>query len=434
MPYCLRDIPKLMDSPAGRRHLLGSLIVNLHPVLVPIAGVFRRLFLKNTRITVVTGSFGKTTTTRVLKAAFLGNPDSRININTESRVALEILSLRPCVKQAILEIGIDRPGRMVKFAWMIKPDIAVVTSVGGEHHPAFGTLENTRNEKAEIVRSLPSSGLAVLNGDDPNVLWMKDQTRARVVTFGFNEENDVRAEAVELHWPQGTNIHIRGLGQNQTLKVGLFGWPMAYAILAGVATALAEGLSLKQFAPHLEVMSPTVGRLQPVALPGGIWLIRDEFKASFETIEAALDLLDEIHASRRILVLGKIFEPMQDQNTLYRQLGTRIAQVADKLVFVGEETQMHSLIAGAVEGGLDEKDIFWVQNVVTEILDSLPHPLVHGDVIFIKGCSEQRLERVALALSGRKVRCTLKECGALISLRCDHCKMLERGWEGKRKM
>lgn len=177
MSYSLRDIPKLIDSPAGRWHLWGSLIVNLRPVLVPIAGVYRRLFLRNTRIAVVTGSFGKTTTTRALKAALFRDPNSQSNCNPESRVALEILRLRPSVQRVVFEIGIDRPGRMAKFAWMIRPDIAVVTSIGGEHHSALGTLENTRNEKALIVQALPPSGLVLLNGDDPNVFWKQERKR-----------------------------------------------------------------------------------------------------------------------------------------------------------------------------------------------------------------------------------------------------------------
>jgi UDP-N-acetylmuramoyl-tripeptide--D-alanyl-D-alanine ligase len=435
MHWKLSDIPRLLDSPAGRWHLWDCLILNLRPVLVPLAGVCRRSFLRNTRMAVVTGSFGKTTTTRALKAALFHDPESQSNRNPESFVALEIMNMpRSGVQQAVFELGIDRPGVMTRLAWMILPDIAVVTSIGSEHHPAFGTLDKTRNEKALIVKALPRTGLAVLNGDDPNVLWMKDQTRARVVTFGFNKENDVRAEVVELDWPRGTNIRVRGFGQTRTLRIRLFGWPMVYAVLAAIATALAEGFSLNKIATPLETMSPTAGRLHPVPLPNDVWLVRDEFKGTQETIEAALNVIADIPAKRRIVVLGMVFEPRGNQNELYERLGALAAQVAHQVFFVGNKRERDSLFTGAVKAGLARKNITCVKKAVPDAFDALRRMLRPGDVILVKGRAAQRLERIALALWGRKVRCTVKECKIRISLRCDHCKMLERGWEEKRIM
>jgi UDP-N-acetylmuramoyl-tripeptide--D-alanyl-D-alanine ligase len=317
---------------------------------------------------------------------------------------------------------------------MIQPDIAVVTSIGGEHHSALGTLENTRNEKAEVVRALPSSGLAVLNGDDPNVLWMKDQTHARVVTFGFGKGNDLKAEAMELNWPPGTRLTVRGFGQARTLSVRLLGWPMAYALLAAAACALAEGVSLEEIAPALEALAPTVGRLYPIALPNDAWLVRDDFKGTQETIEAALNVMADIPAQRRIVVLGMVFEPRGNQNELYTRLGMLAGRVAHQIIFVGNKKERDFLFTGAVNAGCAQENITCVQKAVPDAFEALRRKLRPGDAILVKGRARQRLERIALTLLGRKVRCTVKECRALILLRCDYCKMLERGWEGKRVM
>ncbi|MBW2145008.1 MAG: hypothetical protein JRG75_11535, partial [Deltaproteobacteria bacterium] len=106
---------------------------------------------------------------------------------------------------------------------------------------------------------------------------------------------------------------------------------------------------------------PTEGRLQPVELPNNVHILRDEFKASIETVDAALDVIAEIPATRRILVLGMVFEPKGEQEKIYHRLGARMAQIADKAVFVGEKTQMHSLVDGAVRAGFSEENISWVQ-------------------------------------------------------------------------
>jgi UDP-N-acetylmuramoyl-tripeptide--D-alanyl-D-alanine ligase len=424
LSYKLKDIPKVLFSPIGPQLLRRTLILKLWPILIPAAGLFRRFILRKTLITTVIGSFGKTTTTRVLKAALFREPNPQTNANPDSFVALGLLSTRPNKRRAVFEAGIDRPGKMARFAWMIRPDVVVVTSIGSEHHTSFGNRKTTQDEKAHMVRILPPSGIAVLNGDSPDVLSMKTQTRARAVTFGLGKENDVWAEKIEMDWPQLTRVRICGFGQSRTFIVRFFGWPMIYSLLGAVAAALAQGFLLDDIAAPIETMNPTEGRLQLVKLPNNVYLLRDEFKASIETVDAALDVISDIPAIRRILVVGMVFEPEGEQDKIYQRLGARMAQIADKVVFVGEKTQMNFLVDAAVKTGFSKENLVWTQKVVPDALNALPNPLIPGDVILTKGCSEQRLERIALALLGREVHCSIKECQAPVSLRCDHCSML----------
>jgi UDP-N-acetylmuramoyl-tripeptide--D-alanyl-D-alanine ligase len=97
---------------------------------------------------------------------------------------------------------------MAPIAKALAPQIVVATSIGSEHHSSLGTLENTRSEKARMVEALGKDGVAVLNGDDPNVLWMKTRTSARVVTFGHGANCDVRVLESDTTWPQGTRLRI----------------------------------------------------------------------------------------------------------------------------------------------------------------------------------------------------------------------------------
>ena len=63
-------------------------------------------------------------------------------------------------------------------------------------------------------------------------------------------------------------------------------------------------------------------------------------------------------------------------------------------------------------------------------VEALNDDLRPGDVVLIKGRDTQRLDRVALALMGRQVRCELKSCDAEVE--CESCPMLEREWAGLR--
>jgi UDP-N-acetylmuramoyl-tripeptide--D-alanyl-D-alanine ligase len=269
----------------------------------------------------------------------------------------------------------------------------------------------------------------VLNGDDPNVRWMATQSRARVVTFGFGEDNDVRATGVTIDWPRGTRFTLHTANHPaRELRIRLLGRPMVAAALGAVAVGLVEGLDPGTIATRLEALPPTPGRTEALALPGGAYLIRDEYKGALETIDAALDLLAEVPAKRRIVVLGDVEEPPGSQGPIYGRVGTRLADVADHVVFLTPQRRRYT--AGARRAGR-ELPYTRVRGGVIAAAEAVGAELEAGDVVLVKGRSTERLDRVSLALAGRRVRCRLETCN-VIATRCASCPMLERGWEGLR--
>jgi UDP-N-acetylmuramyl pentapeptide synthase len=310
---------------------------------------------------------------------------------------------------------------------MVRPDITVVTSIGSEHNTSLGTLETTREEKAAMMRILPPSGIAVINGDDPNVLWMRGETQARVVTFGFGETNDVRADDVSLEdWPKGTRFTLHADGESRALRIRLIGRPMIYPILAAVAVALAEGFTLDEVLPGLEAMPTIPGRLEPVRLPSGAIILRDDYKSALETVEAALDVLAEIPAPRRIVVLGPVTEPPREQGPIYRHLGERIGGIASRAIFICGKRN-YPCSAGATAAGMPRSAIVKVSRDIFKVMEVLQGDLGPGDVVLIKGGQNLHLDRITLMLAGRTVRCRIQTCTTKVAS-CYHCPMLERGW------
>ena len=427
MPYRrLRLSANLMFGAVGRRELIARAGDRIGPFLCGVARRYRQTVVRSTRVIAVVGSFGKTTSARAIVSA-LAVPQRHTGLNSLVWVALGLLRIRPGQPHAVIEVGINAPGQMVRRAQTVRPDIAVVTAVGSEHNRSLPSLEVTRHEKAEMVRVLAPSGLAVLNGDDPNVSWMAGETRARVVTFGFGERNDIRATAVALDWPHGTRFTLHTPEGSREVRTRLVGRTMVRAILSAVAVALHEGERLDEALGRLEVLTPTPGRLQPVRLPSGAMLLCDEFKAPEETIDAALDVLGEIPADRRIVVLGDVEEPVGPKRRIYRRLGQRIGRCAERVVFVTKGDHLSSARSGAREGGLPPTAVSGARSVrgaLHELRDLAP-----GDVVLIKGRHTQRLQRIALALAGRAVRCDLEYCNARL-MECSNCPMLGRPWSG----
>jgi UDP-N-acetylmuramyl pentapeptide synthase len=427
--YRLRGPGVLLGTTLGRRHLRNAVCTSSWPLMLGVAGLYRRTFLRRTRVAAVVGSFGKTTATRAVVSALGGSPADLARANSGGWIALALFHLRPGTRHGVIEVGIYGPGQMARYARVVRPDISVVTSIGSEHQRSLKTIERTRDEKAEMVRVLPPSGLAVLNGDDPNVSWMAGETRAPVMTFGFGERNDVRATAVALDWPHGTRFTLHTPLESRDVRVRLIGRTMVRAILAAVAVALNEGHGLDEVLARLETLAPTPGRLQPVRLPNGVTLLRDEFKAPAETIDAALDVLAEIPAPRRVIVMGDVSEPVGSQGGIYRRLGARAAQVSSRAVVVAGGGNGAAFRTGARQGGLRADAVVMVDRSVRRAVEAVESDLAPGDVILIKGRDTQRLERVALALMGREVNCDLVYCNVLLT-RCDACPMLGQTWHG----
>ncbi len=425
MRYRWRDLPPLFATAAGRGQIAEGVRYRLWPVSSRLARAWRRTLARRTRVVAVVGSAGKSTTVRAVAAVLAITPSDTMLYNAWGSISRAILQIARGQRHAAIEAGIADKGQMRRYSEVVLPDVTVVTSIGSEHHRSLGTLEVTRDEKAWMVRALPAGGVAVLNGDDPNVAWMANETRARVVTFGFGAGCDVRATDARLDWPRGTCFRLVAFGEERDATIRLLGRHMVCAALAAIAVAHLEGVPLDDALARLATLAPTPGRLQPVALPNGATLLRDDYKSPVESIDAALDVLDEIPVRRRIVLLGEISEPPNPQHATYRRIGERVARVAAHFLVVG--TMIRDYRPGARQGGMPSERIARAGDTPREVAAKIGALLEPGDVVLVKGRDTQRLARVSLILQGRAVACEIRTCH-LRTVSCDECPMLERGW------
>ncbi len=427
LKYRLRDLPRMLATPGGRLQVRSGIRYRLFPLVAGLASIYRRTVVRRTRMVTVTGSFGKSTTTRAVSAVFGLAPHPDITRNAFTWLAAAVLRIRPSQPRAVIEVGIDAPGQMARYARLTRPEVVVVTSIGNEATTQLKTLDGIRAEKSLLVRALAASGTAVLNGDDSNVMWMAGQTAARVVTFGFGAHCDLRASELRLEWPQGSHFHVNAFGEERDATVRFIGRHMIYPALAAIAVSLLEGLDLDETLSLLKSLPPTPGRMEPIILTNGVVLLRDDHKSGLETMQAALDLFADVPARRRIVLFGDVTEPPGNRTFVYEELGARIAKIAAHLIVVGRGLQDYS--TGAQRAGMPAAAIHdggTTPQQATAVLRTLLQP---GDVVLVKGRRGQALGRVPLLLQGDRVGCNLSLCDLLMS--CAQCPMLAAGWEGK---
>jgi len=379
-------------------------------------------------ITVI-GSVGKTTTTRAIAAA-LDLPVRRqalLNASSATPMARGLLTtVRPWHRRAVFEAAIGGHGEMAKLSALARSDVVVVTAIARDHWKSFKTLEATRDEKAEMLRRLGPSGIAVMNADDPNVRWMATQTKARVVFAGQASDADGRVSNIEYNWPKGMRFTMVVEGVERPVEIGLMGRHMIFPAVAAIVVAHLEGVALDTAITRVAALKPTPGRMQLMPLASGAVVIRDDFKSSQDPVEAALTTLGEVPARRRIAVMGELAESTGNDN--YRDMGARVAAVADRAIFVGDGKNVRLFRTGAVAAGMDRDKIDIVPHA-QEATRLLRDSLVEGDVVLTNGRWQQALARVGLALTGRDVRCRADPC-PFKQMLCDYCPFLEQDFRG----
>ncbi|HVS03436.1 MAG TPA: Mur ligase family protein [Thermoanaerobaculia bacterium] len=395
------------------------------------ATVWRRLLTRTTFVA-VGGSVGKSTTKEVLAAilsAHASTAKSRGNANSlaSGNLSRTLLQVRPWHRYAVVEIGIGAPGQMAPSARLVRPDVVVMLAVKRCHTNELQDVDGVAREKAALVRALPPDGVAVLNGDDPRVAAMAAGGRLRALRFGTDPACDLWADEVSAQWPDRLSFRVHADGQSHPVRTRFAGTHWLTAFLAAFTAARACGVPLAEAAARAEAVEPVWARTQPITLPNGATVIRDDFNGSIDTFEPALRLLGEARARRRILVASDYSDSNRSPRQRARRLGQEAARLADVAVFVGERAERG--VKGAVDEGMAPANAHAFHHLA-EATGFLRRELGEGDLVLIKGQGNHHLSRIYLGLIG-EVTCRRTSCPKTIL--CDRCDELGLRWTPARR-
>ncbi|VAX38751.1 UDP-N-acetylmuramoyl-tripeptide--D-alanyl-D-alanine ligase [hydrothermal vent metagenome] len=388
------DVEAAGELPAG----LGVLRVgNARLALGRLAGAYRAT-LGSVRTIAVTGSNGKTTTTRMIDACLrtaLRGHCSPKSYNNDLGVPLTVLGAQPGGQYLLCEVGANDPGEIEPLSRIVRPHVVVITSIGSAHLEGFGTLEAIAAEKASLAAHLEPGGLVVLSADAPELALWRDRFE-RVLTFGTSPEADLRVSHIE----QGPTELIFLLNERESFSVPMLGEHNACNAAAAIAVARRVGVADEAIREALAGCTPPAMRLSRENI-GGIEIINDAYNANPDSMLAALRTLRDMAppGSRRVAVLGDMLELGEAGPDAHRQIGREIAveHLADVVVLVGplaalagETLRVSGIEVVAIED-LPDSGVAGVASVCEP-----------GDTVLLKGSRSIGLERVveAFRLSG----------------------------------
>jgi UDP-N-acetylmuramoyl-tripeptide--D-alanyl-D-alanine ligase len=360
----------------------------------------------------VTGSYGKTTTKFCL-GAVLGEDRPTLvtpaSFNSHLGVVRTINELLTPEHQAfVVEMGMFRRGDIAELCELTHPKIGVITAIGPMHLERLGSIEAIEAAKAELMEALPPDGHLVTNGDDPRCLAIAQRSHVPVTLFAIdNEQAGVRASEIALvggrtelelslrsraNGPspssRGNELSLGGptngaAPQRIHVSAKLLGRHNVSNLLAAAAVAHVLGIEPAAIARSLGQVDAPEHRLASIQNRGaGIVVIDDAYNSNPDGAAAALEVLRQHEAQRRLLVTPGMVELGELEQELNRRFGEQAAAVCDLVMLVGHR-RTEPIHAGLIAAGMPEADVHVVADLAeaTALLGKVRRS---GDVILFE--------------------------------------------------
>ena len=335
----------------------------------------------------VTGSFGKTSTKFAIEG-LIGPPGSAVatpgSFNTPLGVCRTINEhLSTEHRYFIVELGAYGVGEIADLCWFTRLTVGVLTSIGPAHLERFGSLENIRRAKYELIENLPSNGVAVMNVDDPAVRELAGMTsHVRVVRYGIDGGGAPEITAHDVTTTtEGTALTVVEQSSSESFRAQtmLLGRHAIGHLLAGVAVARSMGRPLGDLAEAISALQPVEHRLQIIEGTGGITVIDDAYNSNPDGAAAALEVLESMPARRKVVVTPGMIELGEVQAEYNRALGERAATFADTIIVVAEVNR-RAITAGAGGGRAEVVTVDSLEEASVRLRDLLGP----GDVVLFE--------------------------------------------------
>ena len=347
--------------------------------------------------------------------------------NCGADVVRQVLRTDPTHRFCIQELGAWGPGTLDAGVTLVRPRVGVVLNVRRDHYSGFRGLEHTQAEKSKIIACLPRDGLAILNADDRRVVSMRERTAARVLTFGRHPEADFRIDNIRSPYPDRLSFDLWVEGCCHRIQTQLLGEHLVGSAVAAMALAWELGIPIGESAARIADLPPTARRMSALVTDSGISIVRDDFKATSDSLDEILRFLENARAERKILVLGQISDYPGRSRPVYTDFARRAAQVVNMIALVGDRAE--GLWGGRRRTSSDFLAEFRGLSARVELFHTvrdascfLRGELRSGDLLLLKGSGpSDHLERIALDHQ-TSVACWRAHCGRVVG--CDSCGLL----------
>ncbi len=353
--------------------LIPLLVLLASWIMLPVENGVRKWYLNDAQKKIdsmqdlikigITGSYGKTSTKFILgtllseKYKVLVPPSSYNTPMGLTRMIREQLDKTHEV--FIAEMGARRTGEIKELCDLVHPQYGILTSVGKQHLETFKTLENITKTKYELIEALPKDGMAFFPSDNDICFELYMATRKPKVLYGLTDRGEpLYMTAADISvGPEGSSFELVCPDGKVTCTTRILGKHNIANILGCASIAHVLGLTLEEIASGISKLEPVEHRLQIIPTNNGITVIDDSFNSNPSGSKAALDVLASFNGRRKIVITPGMVELGEEENEQNMIFGSRMADVADYVILVGEN-HTRPIAEGLVKCGFDQNNIY----------------------------------------------------------------------------
>ena len=350
------------------------------------------------RIVAVTGSVGKTSTKEALKLVLSAQGlthASEGSLNNHWGVPLSLSRLPKTARFGVFELGMNHAGELTPLSQMVRPHVAIITTIEAVHLEFFDSVDGIAAAKAEIFTGLVPGGIAVLNQDNDYFAYLAREAVAKGATVvAFGSAKGAWAQLLSYEpTNEGGRIAAEIGGKRLSFAVGAPGRHWALNSLAVLAAAVHLGADLEQAAATLATLSAPKGRgaRHQIAIDDGSFTLIDEsYNASPAALRATLAVLAGMKG-RKIAVLGDMLELGSESAAIHAGLAPDAAAAADLVCTAGRDM-------GALYEALPREKRAGHAAKAEDLLPLVRKLIRPGDAVMVKGSHGSRMGLIVDAL------------------------------------
>jgi UDP-N-acetylmuramate--alanine ligase len=253
----------------------------------------------------VAGTHGKTTTTAILSAIL-----SDAGLDPTMVVGGKLKSLGKHAKLGSSEYLVCEADESDGSFMKLYPIYVIVTNIDRDHLEHYGVFRILKDTFLKFINKVPFYGLAIICGDDENILDIKGDINRRYMTYGFSPQNDIRAKDIE-YLKDGTKFTLM-IENNEVDRfyINILGKHNVYNTLGAIGIANELDVEMDIIKDSLTHFDGIEMRFDILGESGSIIVMHDYAHHPTE-IEATLDAL--VHSYDRRIIC--VFQPHRYSRT-----------------------------------------------------------------------------------------------------------------------
>lgn len=353
----------------------------------------------------VTGSVGKTGAKEMLACALAPHGTvhaTKGNLNNHLGVPLNLANMPLDTQFAVIEMGMNHEGEIARLSHWVKPHASLITTVDAVHIEYFESVEAIAMEKASIFDGMGGQGVAVINGDNPHAMLIREYGEQkeldRVLTFGSNAHATCRMDSYRIEDAHSL-VEAVIAGTALQYRIGTIGkhWALMSVAVLGMLDALKLDMAKSAVALEYFTEPKGRGRITQLAVKGGhLKLIDDSYNASPISMKGAFEKLHDMHLampdSRTVVVLGDMLELGEQSEDMHVGLVPALINNQMGLVFAAGNfmQKLYDALPEGMQGAY--------RPTARELAPVVVEALQPRDLVLVKGSRGSRMDLVVDAI------------------------------------